>query len=609
MARRANDLRTREFVEMNRHSFPGRPARTRSSRPSSIVLGPFVQPGLEAPEQHRMSRMESGQFSYKLDENERPLTDLQLDQSSEGDKSDEGNYPGAWKLASITVALCLAIFLVALDTTIVAAATPRITDHFKKLEDVGWYGSAYLLTICAFQLAFGKCYSIFSIKTVFLSAIGIFELGSLICGVAPSSNALIIGRAIAGMGCAGIFSGALIIIAYSVPLHRRPAYTGLIGAMYGVASIAGPLLGGVFTDNLSWRWCFYINLPIGAVTTVIIAWFFKAPKREVSSLSIWQKINELDILGTLAFLPAIVCLLIGLQWGGTRYHWANARIVVLLLFAGLLAIAFIAIQIWKQEKATVPPRIIKQRSIAAGTWYSFWLGAAYFLLIYYLPIWFQAVKDVSATQSGVQNLPLIMAHVISALLAGGLITLTGYYTPFMIISSILVSLGTGFLTTFNPSTGSPKWIGYQALFGLGSGLGMNQPLMAAQTVLPLDDVSIGTALVIFAQTLGGAIFVSAAENIFTNNLLTNLRHSLPSIDPAVVLAAGATQLRKVVRAQDGLGEGAVKKAVEAYSAALGKAWQMATGLACLTILGAVVMEWRSVKGEDGKSKAEVAIGG
>ncbi|KAI4121179.1 MAG: hypothetical protein LQ338_006514 [Usnochroma carphineum] len=538
------------------------------------------------------------EYHFKIEDDERPLTEVQSNQPPE---ADEGEYPGSWKLASITVALCMAIFLVALDTTIVAAATPRITDHFKKLEDVGWYGSAYLLTICGFQLAFGKCYSIFSIKVVFLSAIGIFELGSLVCGVAPSSTALIIGRAIAGMGCAGIFSGALIIIAYSVPLQRRPAYTGLIGAMYGVASIAGPLLGGVFTDQLSWRWCFYINLPIGAVTTVIIFLFFKAPKRKnVSSLSFWQKINELDTLGTLAFLPAIVCLLIGLQWGGTRYHWKNARIVVLLVFAGLLSVAFIAIQIWKQEKATVPPRIIRQRSIAFGTWFSFWLGSAYFLLIYYLPIWFQAVKGVSATQSGIRNLPLIMAHVICALLAGGLITATGYYTPFMIFSSVLISLGTGFLTTLNPSSGHSKWIGYQALFGLGSGLGMNQPLMAAQTVLPLDDISVGTALVIFGQTLGGAIFVSAAENIFTNNLLTNLQRALPQIDPALVLAAGATELRKVVEGQ-GLGAGAVGKAVEAYSEALVKALQMAAGLACLTVLGAVGMEWRSVK-EEGKGE-------
>ncbi|KAL8813215.1 MAG: hypothetical protein Q9223_000968 [Gallowayella weberi] len=594
MARRNLDPKVRELYNMNRHSAPAIPTRTRtSSRPTSLILGPFVQPNFEGPGPYRLYPIQAGNIHPRLDDDERPLTQIELDEPSK--EEDTVEYPGAWKLASITIALCMAIFLVALDTTIVAAATPRITDHFKKLEDVGWYGSAYLLTICGFQLAFGKCYSIFSIKVVFLTAIGIFELGSLICGVAPSSNALIIGRAIAGMGCAGIFSGALIIIAYSVPLNRRPAYTGLIGAMYGVASIAGPLLGGVFTDNLTWRWCFYINLPIGAVTTVIIAWFFHAPQRDKSSQSIWQKINELDLLGTFFFLPSIVCLLIGLQWGGTRYAWNSARIVVLLVFAGLLGITFIAVQIWKQEKATVPPRIIKQRSIAFGTFFSFWLGAGYFVLIYYLPIWFQAVKDVSATQSGVMNLPLIMAHVIAALLAGGLITYTGYYTPFMLISSVLVSLGAGFITTLKPNTGHPAWIGYQALFGLGSGLGMNQPLMAAQTVLPLNDVSIGTALVIFGQTLGGAIFVSAAQNVFTNTLLSNLARSLPEINPGIVLSAGATALRSVIERQ-GLGSEAVERAAEAYSGALGRAFQMVTGLACVTILGAVGMEWRSVKG-------------
>ncbi|KAL8666226.1 MAG: hypothetical protein Q9168_007534 [Polycauliona sp. 1 TL-2023] len=596
MERRNLDPRTRELYNMNRHSAPALPARTRtSSRPNSLVIGPFVQPNFENPPQYRMSRIPPGAFQPTHEEDERPLTQIDLELPSKFE-DESPDYPGSWKLASITIALCMAIFLVALDTTIVAAATPRITDHFKKLEDVGWYGSAYLLTICAFQLAFGKCYSIFSIKSVFLTAIAIFELGSLICGVAPSSNALIIGRAIAGMGCAGIFSGALIIIAYSVPLHRRPAYTGLIGAMYGVASIAGPLLGGVFTDNLSWRWCFYINLPIGAVTTVIIAFFFHAPQRDASSLTLWQKINELDLLGTFFFLPSIVCLLIALQWGGTRYAWDSARIVVLFVFAALLCAAFIAVQIWKQEKATVPPRIIKQRSIAFGTWFSFWLGAGYFLLIYYLPIWFQAVKDVSATQSGVMNLPLIMAHVVAALLAGGLITYTGYYTPFMLISSVFVSLGTGFITTFKPDTNHSAWIGFQALFGLGSGLGMNQPLMAAQTVLPLDDVSIGTALVIFGQTLGGAIFVSAAQNVFTNELLSNLARSLPEINPELVLSAGATALRSVIEGQ-GLGQEAVKRAAEAYSGALVKAFQMATGLACVTIIGAVGMEWRSVKGD------------
>lgn len=153
----------------------------------------------------------------------------------------------------------LSVFLMALDNTIIATAIPAITDQFHSLPDVGWYGSAYLLTTASFQLLFGKFYTFFSLKWVYLIAIGIFELGSLLCGVAPNSTALIVGRAIAGVGSAGIFSGALIIVAYSVPLAKRPMYTGFIGAMYGIASVAGPLLGGAFTDKVSWRWCFYIN--------------------------------------------------------------------------------------------------------------------------------------------------------------------------------------------------------------------------------------------------------------------------------------------------------------------------------------------------------------
>lgn len=169
--------------------------------------------------------------------------------------------PSTSKLLLINLASCIAVLCIALDNTIIATAIPRITDEFKALEDVGWYGSSYLLTTCAFQLLFGKFYGNFNVKWVFLIALALFELGSLICGAAPNSVALIVGRAIAGLGSAGIFSGAQIICAYTVPLEKRAIYTGLIGGTYGLASVIGPLLGGAFTDHASWRWCFYINLP------------------------------------------------------------------------------------------------------------------------------------------------------------------------------------------------------------------------------------------------------------------------------------------------------------------------------------------------------------
>ncbi|KAH8799051.1 major facilitator superfamily domain-containing protein [Xylogone sp. PMI_703] len=505
---------------------------------------------------------------------------------------EEFEYPTGAKLTLISFALCLAVFLMALDNTIIATAIPHITDRFHSLSDVGWYGSAYLLTTASFQLLYGKFYTYFSIKWVFLGAISVFELGSLICGIAPNSITLIIGRAVAGIGGAGIFSGALIIVAYSVPLAKRPMYTGLIGAMYGIASVAGPLLGGAFTDKATWRWCFYINLPIGAVTVLAIIIFFKPPQRaELANLGWRERVKEFDLYGTMALIPAIICVLLALQWGGTKYSWGNGRIIGLFVVFGVLIVVFIGIQFWKQDSATVPPSMLKRRSIAAAAWFSFSLGTGFFLLVYYLPIWFQAVKGASAVKSGIMNLPMILTMVVVSIISGMGVTAIGYYTPLMIASSFLTAVGIGLMCTFHPDTNHSMWIGYQAITGIGVGLGFQQPLIAVQTVLDISQVPLGTSLVAFVQTLGGALFVSVGQNVFSNRLVQDLAKYVPDVDPNIVLNTGATSIQQTISKAD------LPGVTLAYNNALTRSFLVACIMSALTILGAAAMEWRSVKGK------------
>lgn len=518
-------------------------------------------------------------------------------------RQDGTEYPGGVKLALITVALCLAVFLMALDNSIIATAIPKITDQFHSLDAVGWYGSAYLLTTAALQLLFGKFYSYLNIKWVFLSAIGLFELGSLICGVAPNSTALIIGRAIAGAGSAGILSGALIILAFTVPLRKRPAYSGGITSMYGIASVAGPLLGGVFTDKATWRWCFYINLPIGAITVLVVMFFFQPPKGALSasnastSKTRREIFSEFDPLGTAVFMPAIVCLLLALQWGGTTYAWSSGRVIALFVVFGVLIVAFLFIQWRQQDNATVPPRVIKMRTVWSGAAFAAATGAAFFSGIYFLPLWFQAVKGSSAVSSGIMNLPMLISVVLFSLVAGVIVSVVGYYTPFMLVSTVLMSVGYGLISTFQPGTGAGIWIGYQILAGAGVGFGMQQPLIAVQAVLGDKDLPTGTAVVVFTQTLGGSLFVSVSQNVFSNKLVEYVGDYAPGLDPATVLSAGATSIQKIIPAEF------LSGVTLAYNDALMQTFLVSAALAATTVVGSGFMEWRSVKGK----KLDVAM--
>ncbi|KAM0553369.1 hypothetical protein ACHAPJ_007383 [Fusarium lateritium] len=589
------------------------------SRPSSIAPSNFSVRSLPAdynmPEHHRNDYPHPVMGSVRYNEirprSAAPTESTEKLQSppTSGNENSGPNteYPTGVKLALITLALCLAVFVMALgkypiliselcsyvtDNSIIATAIPRITDAFESLNDVGWYGSAYMLTTAALQLFFGKLYTYGSIKWTFLSAIAIFEVGSLICGVAPDSVTLIVGRAIAGVGGAGIFAGALTILAFSVPLHKRPIYTGLVSGMWGISSVAGPLLGGLFTDKVSWRWCFYINLPIGAITVVVILFFFPEPERDIEPATWRVRFWQLDPIGTAIFMPAIVCLLLALQWGGVDYEWDDSIITSLFMLAAFLLILFVFVQYKMDENATVPPRIFKMRTVWAGAFFSFNTGACFLTAMYFLPIWFQAVQGQSPIMSGVRNLPMLLGIVLCAMLAGAAVTTWGYYTPFMILGAVLMAIGFGIITTFEVNTSTAKWVGYQLIAGIGVGVGLQQSLIAVQVVCEMVDVPTATALIVFAQTLGGALCVTAGNTVFTNTLINKIHEHVPGLDPGFVIATGATNIRSVIREEwlDGV--------ILAYNDALTTSFYVGAGTASATIIGALLVEWRSVKGRE-----------
>ncbi|KAK6079440.1 MFS aflatoxin efflux [Seiridium cupressi] len=306
-----------------------------------------------------------------------------------------------------------------------------------------------------------------------------------------------------------------------------------------------------------------------------------------------EKIAKLDLIDIAIFIPTVVCLLLALQWGGATYMyaWNDAHIRVLWILFGLLSIGFVVGQIWNGEDATIPPRIIKYHSVTASTLFAFFISASMTTLIFWLPTWFQAVQGVDAVQSGIRLLPIVIALVVVSFIAGGMVRNLGYYTPFLIICSILTSVGAGLMMTFRANTPQSIWIGYQVLFGFGIGLSQQQAGLTAQTVLPTKDVPVGVSVKFFGQQLGGAVFVSAAQNVFSNRLIFGLSSLGLDVDPNTIVNLGATELKNYVGPEN------LQDVLAIYNNAIDQVFMLAAILAGLSLLGALLTEWKSIKGQ------------
>ena len=416
-------------------------------------------------------------------------------------------------------ALMLTMLLAALDQTIVSTALPRITSELNGLGQLSWVVTAYLLTSTASTPIWGKISDLYGRKIMLQSAIVIFLIGSALAGAAQSMSWLIVTRGIQGLGGGGLMVLAIAVIADVIPPRERGRYTGLFGGVFAVSSIAGPLLGGFFVDNLSWRWIFYINLPLGIAAMFVIAAALQVPRRRVE--------HSIDVLGAVLMVGGVSLLLLVVEWGGNRYDWGSPTILLMSTLALGLLVAFVIVELRSREPL-VPMSLFANRIFSTTSGIGFILGLAMFGAIIFVPLYLQLVTGATPTQAGLQMVPMMAGMLSASIISGRLISRFGRYKVFPIFGMGIATFAMYLMSSLQVDT--PYWQLAIAMTLLGIGMGnvMQVLIIAVQNSVHPRDVGVATSGSTFFRSMGGTIGTALFGAVMTSQLMARLTASLPA---------------------------------------------------------------------------------
>jgi len=408
------------------------------------------------------------------------------------------------------------MLLFALDQSIVGTALPRIVSELGGLTRLSWVVTAYLLTSTASTPLWGKISDLYGRRLIFQIAIGIFLLGSALSGLSQNMSELIAFRALQGVG-GGLFAIALSIIGDVIPPRERGRYQGYFGAVFGVSSVAGPLLGGWLTDGPGWRWIFYVNLPVGLAALVITSMVLKMP--------VVRREHRIDYLGAATIAAAVSCLLLYLDWRGNEFGWTEPGALALLAGFVVLAGAFVRVEL-RAAEPIIPMRLFRNPVFSVGSAYGFLGGVAFFGGIIFLPIYLQAVKGMSPTASGLALLPAIVGIFSTSVTSGRLISRTGRYKIYPIVGAAVLVVSLLLLSRLGVDT--PFWqvALFEYLFGAGLGLTMQTIVTAVQNAVDFRDLGAATSSVTFFRQMGGSVGAAVFGAVLSSRLAHYLTEAL-----------------------------------------------------------------------------------